>query len=218
MKKGFTLIEMLVVIGIIAVLSGSLLMGFNRVVKSARRAKAQEIVSNAATALAAILQKNGSWPRAILNEANGGQGRMTIAVAKACYKNGVLGVNCKDKENKDGTHTYTLMGTDRCGIVSPWAVTVLKAKDGAEGEGMELAVPGYKKGKKTVKDHQLYFAVDLDGDGITEASMEGKGNVRIRATAVVWCAGADGELDDYTKMGRTDDVYSWQKSQEDKSK
>lgn len=212
MKKGFTLIEMLVVIGIITVLSGALLMGFNRAVKSAQKAKAQELVSNAATALSVILQKNGTWPQTIQTEAASGKGRMTPKIAKtfAAYK--LMGVNAGDK--KSG---YALKGTDRCGIVTPWAVAVLKRKNStAENDGIDLAVPGYKAGRKTVQDHQLYFAVDLDGDGITEADMQGVGIIKVRATAVVWCAGQDGELDDYKKVGRTDDVYSWQKAQESK--
>jgi len=56
-KSGFSLIEMLVVIGIISVLSGALIMGIDRVRKTAQRSKAQEIVSNTATALGLIFQK-----------------------------------------------------------------------------------------------------------------------------------------------------------------
>ena len=56
-KSGFTLVEMLVVIGIIAILAAASMVGYSKVVKSARRAKNQELVSNAATALAQILTR-----------------------------------------------------------------------------------------------------------------------------------------------------------------
>ena len=64
----------------------------------------------------------------------------------------------------------------------------------------------------TVQDHILYFAIDEDGDGFTEAQVEGGGNLRIRATAVVWAAGPDGKVD-YGTMTKNDDVYSWTPAQ-----
>lgn len=45
MKKGFTLVEMLVVIGIIVILLGASIGGFSKMTKSAERAKARELVS-----------------------------------------------------------------------------------------------------------------------------------------------------------------------------
>ncbi len=209
-KKGFTLIEMLVVLGIIAVLMGSLLAGFNHIMKSAQRAKAQETVSNAATALSVILQENKSWPNSIINEAAKNPSQMTVDVARYLAKKRYMAISYK----KVGNDKYQLIGTDRCGIVSPWAAAVLKRTGGAsasENTGLEEKVPT----GGTVKDHLLHFAVDLDGDGITEANVNGT-TVKIRASAATWCAGADGVLAPYNQMGRSDDVYSWQKAQEQK--
>ncbi len=206
-KKGFTLIEMLVVIGIIAILMGALLAGFNQITKSAQRARAQETVSNAAAALTFLLQKDGAWPQSIITEAAKNPSQMTKDVARALGKKKVMNVNMKGSAN-------ILIGTDRCGIVSPWAAAVLKRTGGAnasENSNIDEKVPT----GGTVRDHILYFAVDLDGDGITEANINGT-TVRIRASAVAWCAGADGKLAPHSQMGRSDDVYSWQKSQEKK--
>ena len=59
MKRGFTLIEMLVVIGIIAVLAGASIGVFAKASKKAQLAKGRELVSNVATALATIYQQSG---------------------------------------------------------------------------------------------------------------------------------------------------------------
>ena len=62
MKKGFTLIEMLVVVGIIAILMGASIAGFSKMTKTAEKAKCQELVRNTATAMAAIFNRDGFWP------------------------------------------------------------------------------------------------------------------------------------------------------------
>ena len=63
---------MLVVIGIIAVLAGALMMGFGRVTKAAQRAKATELVSQAAQALVILRQKNDNmWPSIVRSYGGG---------------------------------------------------------------------------------------------------------------------------------------------------
>lgn len=202
-KQGFTLIEMLVVLGIIGVLIGSLLAGFSKMTKSAQRAKAQETVSNAATALASILTTEGSWPKALLQNK-----RMNEQVARALARRNLMGVAYDpNKKKADGTQDYTPVGTDRFGIVDPWAVAVLKRKPSA-GSGEAVPTGG------TVADHVLYFAIDQDGDGFVDAK-ENAPCSRVRATAIAWSAGADGKLGEYGKRSKenADDIYSWQKSQ-----
>ena len=77
MKKGFTLVEMLVVLGIIAILAGASMIGYSRVLRASQKTKNREIVSNAATALTQILTKNnGAWPEMLLERASGGKGRL----------------------------------------------------------------------------------------------------------------------------------------------
>lgn len=201
-RQGFTLIEMLVVMGIIAILSGALFTGFSKISRSAQRAKAQEAVSNAATAFSILYQKCGNfWPKAVANESKGGH-RITPQVAKVLASKGLLGISHKKGD-------YTPTGVDRCGVVDPWAQAVLKRSQNS-GDGTRVSSGG------TVADHVLYFAVDLDGDGIVSTS-EGA-PVDVRATAISWGCGADGRLGPYgehTKDG-ADDVYSWNRAQERK--
>ena len=66
-----------------------------------------------------------------------------------------------------------------------------------------------------VQDHIIYYAVDDDGDGFTDATVGGE-NVKVRASAIAWCAGADGVIAPYASRSRSDDVYSWDKGKEKK--
>jgi prepilin-type N-terminal cleavage/methylation domain-containing protein len=204
--KGFTLIEMLVVIGIIAVLSGALMAGFGRVTKAAQRAKATELVSQAAQALAIMRQKNDNmWPAVVSLGGGDGAGKgMVVSVAEKLAEFKLLSVACRNWDGKD----YTPIGVSRFGVVDPWAEAVLKRNNNAT---IASKVPS----GGTVQDHIIYFAVDKDGDGITEATVGGQ-QVSVRAEAIAWCAGADGKIAPYAQRSRSDDIYSWDKAKEKK--
>jgi prepilin-type N-terminal cleavage/methylation domain-containing protein len=205
MKKGFTLIEMLLVVGIIAILAGASLAGLAHIRRSADRQRCQELVANAATALTALFQDKGAWPRAILrNGANGGEldADSALPLALGAYMDLSL---AKDRVNgvwKEADHKK-LGGYDRFGVLSPWGVACLRAA--GSRATLSSAVPtGGKLG-----DHLLRFAVDLDGDGIINDVSVGGETISIRATAAVWCCGRDGKIEPYSKGLRADDVYSW---------
>jgi len=205
MKKGFTLVEMLVVIGILAVLMGASLGGYSSFVKKAQRTRAVELVSNVQTALEAVLQREDVWPRAVLAGNNGGKGEMTPVVGAALAKRGVMSLTYT-KTEVDGDTVYVLSGLDQCGIVSPWASAAIKRALGGGTASDSLKVPE----GGTVADHRLRYAIDEDYDGITEVgvSQSGSGSARVRASACVWCCGMDG------KFGTKDDIYSWTPGQE----
>lgn len=201
-KSGFTLVEMLVVIGIIAVLSAAGMVGYSRVIKSARKAKTVELVSNVATALTHILTKEGTWPEELLQ--NGGNGQLDKDVAKVFIRYNLLGLSYNQKTGSEGN--YTLIGKDRCGIVDAEAEAVLKGNKRAQES---TPVPS----GKTVREHILYYAIDEDGDGFTDVRLKDSGmQLKIRATAVVYAAGPNG-IEEYGTIGRNDDVYSWRPSQ-----
>ena len=199
-KPAFTLVEMLVVIGIIAVLIGASVAGFSKMTKSAEKAKCQELVSNVATALTAMFQQEGVWPKRLAAQGKT-DGKLDAQTAYAL----VAGQTAYFSLTKKGNQ---LAGNDRFGIVTPWAAAAIKRAGASASLGTAV-------GSMTVDDHILHYALDLDGDGkILGASVGGQA-VDIRATAAVWCGGKDGVISPYPYAGggkgggKCDDVWSW---------
>lgn len=226
-QSGFTLIEMMVVIGIIGILAAVMTGGYTYAVKSAQRAKATEAVSNARTALEMLYQRAEGWPQAIIDARQyEGYHVMDENVARVLFKYSLLNVDCKapdTEEKKRDLKNYTLRGVDRCGIADPWAQDALRSAD-RTSDGASLRTRPVSTGG-TVEDHLIYFAVDQDDDGFVDRS-EGAPVNKVRAKVITWCAGADGGLGDCSTdrrgktsyRGRTvtngDNVYSWQRAQE----
>jgi prepilin-type N-terminal cleavage/methylation domain-containing protein len=204
MKKGFTLIEMLVVIGIIAVLVGASIGGFSAMTRTAEKAKCQELVSNVATALTIMFQQEGVWPKRLAkNGASDGQLDADAAYAFVAGTTKYLSLSVSGGR---------LAGIDRFGVVSPWASAHLKRK--GSSASLSDVVSAGPNGSMTVKDHILHYALDLDGDGIIQGASVGNQVIDVRATAIVWCGGKDGFVSPYPyagggKGGKNDDVYSW---------
>lgn len=210
MRRGFTLVEMLVVIGIIAVLIGASIGGYSAMTKTAEKAKCQELVSNAATALTQLYQQEGNWPKRLaLNGGADGKLDADAAIPLAKGKYFSLTTTGSGKSLK-------LAGLDKFGIVTPWATAIIKRK------GTSAQIGDRVNGVSTVEDHILHYALDLDGDGIIKGANVGGKAIDVRATAIVWCCGKDGVMSPYPyggggdagankgkSGGKTDDVYSW---------
>ena len=198
MRPAFTLVEILVVIGIIAVLLAASVGGFMKMAKTAERAKTQELVSNVATALTAMFQQEGAWPKRLA--ANGKtDGRLDANTAYALVAGTTKYFSLSHNDGK-------LIGHDRFGILTPLGQQVVKRL------GTEASLSS-KVGKLKVEDHILHYALDLDGDGKIIGASVGGENVNVRATAIVWCIGKSGGNNGdpwpYTEGLRKDDVYSW---------
>ena len=204
MKRGFTLVEMLIVIGIIAILTGAAMTGFRGAVEKAQAAKCQELVHNVSTALVKVFQDNGSWPSRIIS-AGQGSGEMTAEIGGELARRKALSLNYRLVENEEtGEKVYKLVGLHQCGVVSPWAAEVIKRKAANGNVSLNEPVPG----GGTIRDHVLRFSIDDDEDGLVKVSYEGGKSVTVRASAAVWCCGRDG------KFGTRDDIKSWAKGQE----
>ena len=201
MRKGFTLVEMLVVIGIIAVLVSASIGGYSAMARSADKARAEELVRETATALTGLFQKDGVWPKRLaLNGAGTGKLDKETAYALASVK--YLSLSTKNGQ---------LSGYDRFGLLTPWGLMTLKRLGDAATTGSKVT-----GSQGTIDDHILRYALDLDGDGIIENVNVGGTPINVRATAIVWCCGKDGVIGPYpyapgakmTKVAQ-DDIYSW---------
>ena len=192
-RKGFTLVEMLVVIGIVMVLMGASVAGYSSMTKSAEKTKARELVSNVTTALVALYQREGSWPKPLIT-GNSGEHMLNEKPAFALGRKGYLSLSMEKDQN--GT-PVRLNGYDKFGIVTPWAVTVIKSR----GKKVDLST---KIGSKSLQEHILRYAIDDDGDGFTEVPEIGNSSsTKVRATACVWCCSKDGSF------RKNDVIKSW---------
>ena len=202
-NRGFTLIEMLVVLGIIAILVGTSIAGYSSMTKTAEKAKGQELVSNTATALTALFQEEGVWPKKLASDGKS-DGRLNDRVCVALAKGRYFSLSYDANAEK-------LTGHDRFGIITPWGMNVVK-RLGTKAEQSSKVTPN-----STVEDHVLYYALDLDGDGVIKGANVGGESVDVRATAIVWSIGKSGGNNGkpwpYKQGRRKDDIYSWTPAQ-----
>lgn len=172
-RRGYTLVEMLVVIGIIGLLSITLLSSFSYLKTTAWQTHAQSQATQIATALSVHLQTKRSWPDELLGK--------TEFDADACYalqKYKIADVTTW-KANGDKNED----SPDRYGLLDPWGAAIMR-KNPLSSEN-------------DVKRHRLQYRLDINLDGVVDASEGAPKNVPVRCSALVWTRGPDG-VDDFT--------------------
>ena len=199
MKKGFTLVELMVVIGILALLMAVLFGSFGSAPEKAEEGDCQQYVHQVADALTRLHQdKKGLWPKALRQNHLSEQG-LDEKAAYPLAAGGYLSLS-SDGESK-------LTGTDRFGLFSRWGQELLKQR------GLSCTLSSRVKVGGSLADHRLRYALDLDGDGIIEdidvskiPGAEKAQSVSVRATAAVWCLGPKGEVICSWTKGQTEGV------------
>ena len=185
LQRGFTLVEMLVVMGLIGLLVAMMTGALQYVQTTARQAQAQELVSNVATALTIYLQREGSWPPEVLNSG----GVMNNDVCKVLQQSKLLDVTTVKSDGNINQNS-----PERFGLLSPWGQRMVRRNP------TMTASPGALPQDALLKRHMVQFRVDINLDGKIDSSdsllgaIPGQGSV-IRASAIVWTCGPNGKAD-----------------------
>jgi prepilin-type N-terminal cleavage/methylation domain-containing protein len=187
-NKGFTLVEMLVVMGLIGLLVAMMTGALQYVQTTARQAQAQELVSNVATALTIYIQREGTWPQEILTSG----GVVNNQVCKVLQQARLLDVTTVKSDGNINQNS-----PERFGLLSPWGQRMLKRNP------RTTASLGGLPTDAQLRRHMLQFRVDIDYDGKIDSGdsllgpIPGQGGV-IRASAIVWTCGPNGKDDGST--------------------
>lgn len=203
-RAGFTLVEMLVVIGMIGILAITLVSSFSHLKTTARQGQAQSQVVEVATAFTVYLQKYREWPD---EWQNGSKTEMDEDVCWQFQKCGLLDLTTykySSGEVKDCiSANINQQSLDRFGLLDPWGRNALK-RTGTQTAATKVASGG------TLKDHRIQFRLDRDYDGYVDSNEGAPKGMKIRAAAIVWSRGPDGK--DATSTSERypgDDRLSW---------
>ena len=183
LTSGFTLIEMLVVIGIIGILATALLGAFSYVKTIAWQSRAQNQVSQVTTALNVYLQSERTWPAELLNKTE-----FDMDVCWVLQEQKIFDVTVKTKDSSgawvwDKDNGKNGGSLDRFGLLDPWGRAILRSNP--------------QSTEADVKNHRLQFRLDKNFDGYVDAGEGAPKGVKVRASIIVWSRGPDG-MDDAT--------------------
>ena len=187
-NKGFTLVEMLVVMGLIGLLVAMMTGALKYAQNVAWQARAQELVSNVATALTIYISREGVWPKEILESG----GVVDNEVCKVLQQAKLLDVTTVKSDGNINQNS-----PERFGLLSPWGQRLLRRNP------KMTASAGALPADSLLRRHMLQFRVDINYDGkidssdATLGSIPGRGGV-IRASAIVWACGPNGKDDGST--------------------
>ena len=195
---GFTLVEMLVIIGIIGLLAGAIISSVSHVKRVAKRSKAQIAVNNAKVSLNAYLQTELEWSEKMIYALE-----IDYDVAKILSDKKLLDLVVPNEENR-----ATSTSQDRFGFLDDWGRFQLRRNPDITSDS-QTGTDGIK-----IKDHRLQFRLDTNYDGYVDGSEGSPQGLRFRASVIVWSRGIDGK-DDFENAGvryPLNDLISWNHS------
>jgi len=200
-NQGFTLIEMLVIIGIIGIIAGAMMTSVSHLKTTAKRSRAQNAVSDTYTAMNLYLQKEREWHISMINALE-----MDEAVCRILAENQLMDLSVSSG-NADSTNQ------DRFGYLDEWGRAALK-RSPAISTAQQTGFDGIR-----IEDHRIQFRLDLNYDGYVDASEGSPKGLRIRSNLVVWSRGPDGQDDFESSNPKAanrypyDDLISWSQAQ-----
>jgi prepilin-type N-terminal cleavage/methylation domain-containing protein len=199
LRSGFTLVEMLVVIGMIGILAASLIGSFSHIKSTARGSQAQVQVSEVATAFNLYLQQEREWPaEALASE------EMDADVCKAFqfYRYGNF-LDLTTWSTNGTSSAVNLNSPDRFGLLDIWGRAALRKYP--RTTSADAVLDGVK-----LSDHRIQFRLDTDMDGYVDSGEGSPKGAKVRASVLVWSRGPDGkDASTQAKRYPGDDRLSW---------
>lgn len=206
---GFTLVEMLVVIGIIGMLAIVMVSAASHMKATARRTHAQAMVSEVATALTVYLERYREWPEALTKRTKYEFDRDACWVLQ---EKKLYDVTVKVWSSSEGKWIWQERSLDRFGLLDPWGRDALKRNPSATESS--TIVSG-----TALSDHRLQYRLDTNYDGKVNGEDDPPAPTNpktgspmdVRASVLVWSRGPDG-IDDFENSKKrypSDDSLSW---------
>lgn len=194
LRGGFTLVEMLVVIGMIGILAATLVGSFSHVQTTARQSQAQAQVSEVATAFNLYLQQEREWPAAWLTKTE-----IDEDVCKVFQNKHLLDLTTWST-NSVKINAESL---DRFGMLDPWGRAALRRNPKASSANTSI-------GGVKLSDHRIQYRLDQDFDGYVDSGEGAPKGTKIRGSVLVWSRGPDGkDASTQSKRFPGDDRLSW---------
>ena len=162
MKKAFTIVELLMVIGIIAVLMGIVTTAASESMKASRKRRADALFSLVQTSIATYYAQNDKWPdfnppdkgnhRTGENKIDENQYDLTADEVRRCIKEVVMSV-------KTGNPLIDVSGL--------WVSRSHGDKSGGDGYGTDFmtAILGSRKNAKKMVLSDMYFGYPNESNG-----------------------------------------------------
>jgi len=202
-RGGFTLLEMLVIIGIIGLLMAVLLPSFGYIQQIARQSRAQTLVCDAATSLTTYVQYQRAWPDDILKS----KGYFDRRVCGLLREEGLLDVTTYKDSNKYEKDEVDPNSPERFGLLDPWGQAYLKRNPKLASVDDLVGNP-----PRPLRDHLLQFRIDSDFNGKVDGEDTFGGaplGQSVRASAIVWSRGPSGKDDTGSGKYPKENRLSW---------
>ncbi len=162
MKRGFTIVELLMVIGIIAILMGIVTTAASESMKASRKRRAEALVSLVQSGLAAYYAQNDEWPISFKgkvgnhkkgsDDVDENQYDLTASEVRECVRKIV-------ESTKQGNPLIDVSGL--------WVSRSDGDASSGRGHGMDFmsAIRGTRQSSKKMKLAEMYFGYPNESNG-----------------------------------------------------
>ena len=174
-KAGFTLVEIVTVVMIIAILMAATTTAISGARRSAMRTHSLDTVRQLAAAWTAYATNEGSFPATSKFQNSVG----TDTYAASPYNIGGL-LNTQYKKNRDGTYNYN---KPRSNSTTYFDMTKEECTQEKSGEWPQLGTESGRRGVCDRWGHVVYFTLDFDLDGRVDNPVTGN---QVAASALAY--------------------------------